>query len=177
MIEYAEAPARRRHGRLRPALAVSMGVVLVLVTLFGIGATRAAWHDAEYARASLATAVVPPPGALGCSGGGTFVLGNTPPTVTFAWAAAGTPANALPVTDYYWTLMSGSTLITSGTTTTTARTAAIAGTVVPAAGNYAFKVVARNSSGWVSATGPTGTYTKTDAILGILLGTSGCTVP
>jgi hypothetical protein len=29
----------------------------------------------------------------------------------------------------------------------------------------------------VSATGPTGTYTKTDAILGILLGTSGCTVP
>jgi len=176
MITYADAPARRRHRRLRPLLAVSMGVVLMLVTLFGIGATRAAWQDREYTSATLATAVVPPPGVLSCSGGGTFVLGNNPPTVTFAWAAAGTLPNALPVTDYHWTLTSGATVISSGTTTTTARTAAITGTVVPAAGYYDFKVVARSASGWVS-TPATGTYRKTDAILGILLGTSSCTVP
>ena len=177
MIAHVDAPPRRSHGTLRPILAGAMGFVLLAITLFGVGATRAAWLDNEYTRASLAAAVVPPPGTLTCNGGGTFVLGNTPPTVNFTWAAAATPANGLAVTDYYWTLMSGATLITSGTTTPTARTAAITGTTVPAAGNYAFKVVARNTSGWVSTTGVTGTYSKTDAILGLLLGTSGCTVP
>ena len=176
MVTRVDVPARRRHGRLRPALAVSMGVVLVLVTLFGIGATRAAWQDSEFARASLTTAVVPAPGTLTCSGGGTFVLGNTPPTVNFAWGAAGSPPNSLPVTDYHWTLTTGTTLIASGTTTTTARTAAITGTAVPAAGYYDFRVVARSASGWVSAPAG-GTYRKTDAILGLLLGTSSCTVP
>lgn len=176
MITYADAPARRRHGRVRTALAVAMGVVLMLVTLFGIGATRAAWQDREYARATLATAVVPAPGALTCSGGGTFVFGNNPPTVTFAWAAAGTVPNALPVTDYYWTLVKDGVQVTSGTSSTATRTAVITGTLVTA-GTYTFKVVARSASGWVSTTGPTGTYAKSDAILGVLLGLSGCTVP
>lgn len=169
--------ALRTHGTLRGVLAGAMGAVLMTVVLFGIGATRASWLDDEYARASLSSGAVPPPGTLSCSGGGTFVFGNTPPTVTFSWASAGAPANALPLSDYYWTLMQGTTLITSGTTTTTARSAAIAGTVVPAAGNYTFKVVARSAGGWVSTTGPTGTYSKTNAILGVLLGTSGCSVP
>ena len=175
MISLAEPGTRHTRGHLRPILAAAMGLVLLAVTLFGIGATRAAWLDQEYSRATLTASVVPTPGTLSCSGGGTFVFGNTPPTVTFAWLAASTPANAAPVTDYYWTLMSGSTLITSGTTTPTARTAAIPGTTVPAAGNYTFKVVAR-SSGWVSGTSRTGTYSKTDAVLGILLGSSGCSV-
>ena len=176
MITQAEAPPRRRHRRLRVILASAMGLLLLGITLFGIGATRASWLDREHAQASLSSAVVPPPGTLTCNGGGTFVLGNTPPTVNFVWAAAATPANGLPVVDYYWTLVKDGVLVTSGTSNTTTRTAAITGTLVTA-GTYTFKVVARSASGWVSTTGQTGTYAKSDAILGILLGLSACTVP
>lgn len=138
--------------------------------------TEASWARGTVSAGSLTAGVTQPPGTLGCSGGGTFVFGNTPPTVTFTWAAPATPANALPITDYAWTLTQGATVAASGTSTTAARSAAITGNLV-AAGTYTFTVVSRGPSGWNSVAGPTGTYTKTAAILGVLLGTSGCSVP
>ena len=175
MVNDAGAGVRRRSGVPRVMLAAAGALVLALVAVFGIGVTRAAWLDGEHSRASLASGVVPAPGTLGCSGGGTVLLGNAPPTVTFTWAAAAAPANALPITAYSWTLAQGATVVASGTTSTTARTAAIAGNVA-GVGSYRFTVVTRGSSGWVSTTGATGTWTKAD-LLGLLLTTSACSVP
>jgi hypothetical protein len=164
--------------RTRHLLGAVVGVGL-LVAALGLSVTPPAVTEASWARVSQGTGsftagVTPPPGTFSCSGGGTFVLGNTSPPVVYTWAAAGTPANALPITDYYWTLTSGATLVSSGTTTLTARTVSIASDSV-AAGTYTFSVVARGPGGW-NSTAKTGTYTKTDAILFVLLGTSGCTV-
>ena len=162
--------------RMRVAGAIAGAAALLLVATSTLPAeTEAAWTTQTAAQGQFTAGVTPPPGTLACSGGGTFILGNTPPTVTFTWAAAANPAGALPVSGYAWTLSQGATVISSGTTTTTARTASIPGTLTTA-GNFAFTVTATGPGGWISQPGPAGTYTKTDAILFILLGTSGCSV-
>lgn len=154
----------------------ALTLLVAVVALASVPAqqTEASWVRNTAARGTFTAGVTQPPGALGCSGGGTFIFGNTPPTVTFTWAAPAAPANALPVTDYAWTLTQGATVVTSGTTVP--RSVAVTGNLV-AVGTYTFTVVSRGPSGWNSVAGPTGTYTKTAAILGILLGTSGCSVP
>ena len=159
--------------------AVRLFAVTLLVAVLTLACvppqqTEASWVRGSAARGTLAAGVTPPPGAPSCSGGGTFVLGNTPPTVTFTWATPTTSTSSLPVTDYAWTLTLSGTVVASGSGA--ARSAAVTGSLVTA-GTYTFTVISRGPSGWNSVAGPTGTYTKTNAILGVLLGTSGCSIP
>ena len=114
--------------------AVTLLAAIVAIVGLAPQPTEASWVRGSFARGTFTAGVTQPPGALGCSGGGTFIFGNTPPTVTFTWAAPATPANALPITDYYWTLTQGATLVTSGTSTAAARSAAILGVLLGTSG-------------------------------------------
>jgi predicted ribosomally synthesized peptide with SipW-like signal peptide len=165
------SPIGRGLGRRLVVGATGLGIAAAL--LLGAGSTSASWNDSEYARATLTTAVVPRPGALTCTGAGSTVVGNVPPTVTFSWAAPSPPTTA--IAQYSWTLTGTSGLAASGTVPSTATGVPIAGDVVPA-GTYTFAVVARGTGTWVSAANRTGTYTRVNAVLGFLLASSSCTV-
>lgn len=156
----------------RRVSALTLGIAtLVLVAISApIPETEAAWTVATRGSGSFTGGVVQAPGTLTCSGGGSSLL--SVPNVTFSWAAPATPANAAVITEYRWTLKQGAATTASGTTVS--RSAVLAGNGY-AFGTHTFSVVAA-SGNWVSAPGPTGTYTKTDNLI-TLFQTSSCSVP
>jgi hypothetical protein len=170
-MRVSDGASRRRCGKRRGALAVA-GVGVATAVVFGTGATSASWSDAEYATAALTTKLVPAPGPVVCSGGGTFVLGAAVPDVKYDWTAATIAGpNSTDIAGYTWRL-TGPNFNKGGTTEPGVHTATIPGSFAPA-GTYTFHVATRSATGWTS-TEHTSTYRKSDAILFLLLGVSSC---
>lgn len=126
--------------------------------------TLAEWTDSEASSGSFTAATtVGPPISLSCS-----ISGGR---VTFSWGAPNAAGTATP-TGYDWTLVNTLLLGPNDSGSVTGTSVQLPSYGI-ALGTSRFTVKS-NAGGWVSSTGPTGTYSVVQVALSLVLG---CSVP